>query len=104
MIRAITLKNYIANYFAEVRHDNIQMIVMGHKPAQIVYIERMSCDTIYITTYNGADLFKNFNKIYEENFGGFMKVKLDLKMRSHLYILMFMMALVRVRLILLDNT
>ena len=25
----------------------------------------MSCDTIYITTYNGPDLFKNFNEIYE---------------------------------------
>ena len=67
MIWAITLKIYIANYFAEGRHDNIQMIVMGHKLAQIVNIERMSCDTIYITTYNGADLIKNFNKIYERN-------------------------------------
>ena len=30
----------------------------------------MSCDTIYLTTYNGADLFKNFNEIYkcEHNF------------------------------------
>ena len=25
----------------------------------------MNCDTIYITTYNGADLFKNFNTTYE---------------------------------------
>ena len=25
----------------------------------------MSCDTIYLTTYNGADLFKNFNEIYK---------------------------------------
>ena len=25
----------------------------------------MSCDTIYITTYNGADLFKNFNEVYK---------------------------------------
>ena len=30
----------------------------------------MSCDTIYLTTYNGADLFKNFNEKYkcEHNF------------------------------------
>ena len=30
----------------------------------------MSCDTIYLTTYNGADLFKKFNEIYkcEHNF------------------------------------
>ena len=30
----------------------------------------MSCDTIYLTSYNGADLFKNFNEIYkcEHNF------------------------------------
>ena len=25
----------------------------------------MSCDTIYLTTYNGLDLFKNFNEIYK---------------------------------------
>ena len=25
----------------------------------------MSCDTIYLTTYNGPDLFKNFNEIYK---------------------------------------
>ena len=25
----------------------------------------MSCDTIYLTTYNGTDLFKNFNEIYK---------------------------------------
>ena len=30
----------------------------------------MSCDTIYLTIYNGADLFKNFKEIYkcEHNF------------------------------------
>ena len=43
---------------------------MCHKPAQIINTARMSCDTIYLTTYNGADLFKNFNEIYkyEHNF------------------------------------
>ena len=41
------------------------MIVIGHKPVQIANTARMSCDTIYITTYNGADLFKNFNEIYK---------------------------------------
>ena len=58
------LKSNMAEYFAGGRHDDIQMIVMGHKPAQIVNTARMSCDTIYITTYNGEDLFKNFNNIY----------------------------------------
>ena len=64
------LNNDIAYYFTEGRHYNIQMIVMCHKTAQIINTARMSCDTIYLTTYNGADLFKNFNEIYkcEHNF------------------------------------
>ena len=64
------LNKDIAYYFIEGRHYNIQMIVMCHKPAQIINIARMNCDTIYFTTYNGADLFKNFNEIYkcEHNF------------------------------------
>ena len=41
------------------------MIVMCHKQAQIINTARMSCDTIYLTTYNGGDLFKNFNEIYK---------------------------------------
>ena len=46
------------------------MIVMCHKPALVNNTARMSCDTIYLPTYNGADLFKNFNEIYkcEHNF------------------------------------
>ena len=55
----------IAYYFTEGRHYNIQMVVMCHKTAQIINTARMSCDTIYLTTYNGADLFKNFNEIYK---------------------------------------
>ena len=64
------LNKDIAYYFTEGRHYNIQMIVMGHKPAQIINTARTSCDTIYLKTYNGADLFKNFNEIYkcEHNF------------------------------------
>ena len=60
----------IAFYFTKRRHYNIQMIVMCHKPAQKINTARMSCDTIYLTTYNGADLYKNFNEIYkcEHNF------------------------------------
>ena len=58
------LNRDIAYYFIEGRHYNIQMIVMCYKPAQIINTARMSCDTIYLTTYNGADLFKNFNEIY----------------------------------------
>ena len=41
------------------------MIVMCHKPAQIINTARMSCDTIFLTTYNGPDLFKNFIEIYK---------------------------------------
>ena len=37
------------------------MIVMCHKPAQIINTARMNCGTIYLTTYNEADLFKSFN-------------------------------------------
>ena len=59
------LNKDIGYYFTEGRHYNIQMIVMCHKPAQIINTARMSCDTIYLTTYNGLDLFKNFNEIYK---------------------------------------
>ena len=59
------LKKDIAYYFTEGRHYNIQMIVMCHKLAQIINTARMSCDTIYLTTYNGPDLFKNLNEIYK---------------------------------------
>ena len=52
----------IVYYFTEGRNKNIQMIVMCHKPAKRENMARMNCDTIYITTYNGADLFKNFDK------------------------------------------
>ena len=52
-------------YFTEDRHYKIKMIVMYHKPAQITNTAKMSCDTIYLTTYNGPDLFKNFNEIYK---------------------------------------
>ena len=50
------LNKDIAYYFTEGRHYNIQMIVMCHKPAQIIDTARMSCDTIYLTIYNGPDL------------------------------------------------
>ena len=59
------LNKDIAYYFTEGRHYNIQMILMCHKPAQIINTARMKCDTIYLTTYNGPDLFKNFNEIYK---------------------------------------
>ena len=59
------LNGYMAYYFTEGRHHKIQMIVMCHKPAQIINTARMSCDSNYLTTYNGADLFKNFNEIYK---------------------------------------
>ena len=59
------LNKDIGYYFTECRHYNIQMIVMCDKPAQIINTARMSCDTIYSTTYNDPDLFKNFNEIYK---------------------------------------
>ena len=59
------LNKDIGYYFTEGRRYNIQMIVMCHKPAQIINTARMSCDSIYLTTYNGPDLFKNFNEIYK---------------------------------------
>ena len=64
------LNKEIAYYFIEGRHYNVQMIVLCHKPAQIINTARMSCDTIYLKTYNGADLFKNFNELHkcEHNF------------------------------------
>ena len=64
------LNKDIAYYFREGRHYNIQMIVMCHKPAQIINTGRISSDTLHLTTYNGADLFKIFNEIYkiEHNF------------------------------------
>ena len=68
------LNKDITYYFTEGRHYNIQMIVMCHKPDLIINSARMGCDTIYLTTYNGADLFKNFNEIYkcEHNFNKMM--------------------------------
>ena len=59
------LNKDIGFYFTEGRHHNIQMIVMCHKPAQINNTARMSCDTIYLTSYNGNDLFDNYNSIYK---------------------------------------
>ena len=51
-----------AYYFTEGRHHNNQTVVMCHQSAQIINTARMSCDTIYVTTYNGADLIQNFNE------------------------------------------
>ena len=58
------LNKGIGYYFTERRHKKIQMIVMCHKPAQITKTARMKCDTIYLTTYNEADLFKSFSITY----------------------------------------
>ena len=41
------------------------MIVMCHQTAQTENMSRINCDTIYITTYNGADQFRNFNTTYD---------------------------------------
>ena len=59
------LNRDIAYYFTEGRQYKVQMIVMCHEQAQISNTARMSCITIYLTTYNGADLFKNFKEIYK---------------------------------------
>ena len=58
------LNKDITNHFTKLRHYSIQTIVMCHKPAHVDNTSRMSCDTIYLTTYNGPDLFKNFNEFY----------------------------------------
>ena len=53
------------NYcFTEERHYNFQMIAICLKPAYINNLARLKCDTIYFTTYNGADLFSNSNTVY----------------------------------------
>ena len=44
-------------YFTEGRNKFIQIIVMCHKTAQIETLARKNCDTVYKTTYSGADLF-----------------------------------------------
>ena len=64
------LNKNLAYYFTEGRHYKIQLIVMCHKPAQIINTARMSSDTIYLTNCIGADLFKTFNEIFkcEHNF------------------------------------
>ena len=41
------------------------MILLCQKPAQVYNTARMSSDTIYSTTYNGAELFKIFNEIFK---------------------------------------
>ena len=51
------LNKGIAYYFTKERHNNSKMSVMCHKPAEIINTARMNCDTIYITIYNGPDLF-----------------------------------------------
>ena len=58
----------IVYYFTEGRYKIIQMIVMCHKPAHIDNMGRMNCETLYLTTYNGSDLFKNFNDIFKHDF------------------------------------
>ena len=47
------LYNDIAYYFTEGRHYNNQIIVMVmcHKPVQIINTVRMSCDTIYLMKF-----------------------------------------------------
>ena len=42
------LNKELAYLFTEGKHYNNQMIVMCHKPAQIINTTRMSCDTIYL--------------------------------------------------------
>ena len=51
-------------YFTEERHYNFQMIAICRKAAHINNLARLKCDTIYVTTYNGADLFSNSDTVY----------------------------------------
>ena len=59
--------SHIKYYLTEGRHKNFQIIAMCHKPAQINNMSRTNCDTTYITTYNGPDLFHNFNTTFKYN-------------------------------------
>ena len=43
------------------------MIVMCHEPTQIINTARMSCDTVYLTTHNGPDLFKTLMRYINVN-------------------------------------
>ena len=43
------------------------MIVMCYKQAEINNMSRMNCATIYLTIYNGPDLFQNFNTTFNCN-------------------------------------
>ena len=61
------LNKDIAYCFTEGRHHNIQMIVMCHKPAQIINTARMSSDTNYLTTYNGLIYLKTLMKYINVN-------------------------------------
>ena len=78
------LNKVVGYYFTERRHYNLQMIVLCHKPAQIINTARMSCDTIYLTIYNGPDLFKNFNEIYKCE-PDFNKILSELNSNYHNY-------------------
>ena len=55
---------------------------MCQKPAQIVNTAKINCDTIYLTTYYGADLFNKFTVIYkcENNF-----IKIISELNSNYY-------------------
>ena len=61
------LNKDIVYYFTEGRHYNLQMIIMCHKPAQIINTARMSCDTIYLTTYNGLIYLKTLMRYINVN-------------------------------------
>ena len=56
---------HIKYCLTEGGHNNSQMIVMCHKPAQIDNMSRMNSDTLYITTYNEPHLFQNFNTTFK---------------------------------------
>ena len=51
------------------------MIVMCHKPAQIINTSRMRCDDIFLSNYNEADLLKKNNKYVNVNIISMKKLK-----------------------------
>ena len=63
--RGDKLNKNIGYYFTEGRHNNVQMIIMCHKPAHTFNTARINSDTFQITSYNGSDLFKNLKVTYE---------------------------------------
>ena len=61
------LNKNICSYFSMGGQDDIEMIALCYKSAQIDNLARMIAETFSITTYDGTDPFKNFQEICNLN-------------------------------------